>query len=196
VNVEQAKIKNIIDIAWDFSAMTRVFKSGSSIDIKIKLAEVLPEIASAKNEQDFKELHNKFCLWFAKKIKTAKHKKNGTTEASYGEGAKVLNVALKVYVYYCQLPDPKTAQRTAKLLHAAIDTEMLKYLKKYDKTMPASEAKVDKDTYGTLQKLVCKDIRDCFSNRITPVQWDDIMWRKLNSKDEMVKFYFGCFRRG
>ncbi len=185
MNAEQAKIKNIIDIAFDFSAMTRVFKRGCSTDIKRKLVEVLPEIASAKNEQDFKEHHDKFCLWFAENIKTAKRKKSGTTEASYGQGAKVLNVALKVYVYYCQVPDPETAQRTTKRLHAAIDTEMLKYLKKYDKTIPASEAKVDKDTYGTLQKLVCEDIRDCFGNRITPVQWDDIMWRKLNSKDEI-----------
>jgi len=181
---EEAKTKNIIDMAIGFSAMTRVFEKKSTEKIVNKFESTLPQITSLQNDRAFQNLHDDFCQWFTQNIKTAKK----SSPASYGQGAKVLDVALKVYVYYCRLPDPKTAEQTAKWLHAAIDTEMLKHLKKYDKGIPDSEAKVvDKDTYGTLQELVRRDIKRRFKDSILPVQWDDIVWRELNNKDKKNK---------
>lgn len=179
---EEAKTKNIIDMAFGFSAMTRVFEKKSTEKIVNKLESTLSQITSLQNDRAFQNLHDDFCQWFTQNVKTAKK----SSPASYGQGAKVLDVALKVYVYYCCLPDPKTAEQTAKWLHAAIDTKMLKHLKKYDKGIPDSEAKVvDKDTYGTLQKLVWIDIHRRFSGLILPVQWDDIIWRRLNKNDRL-----------
>jgi hypothetical protein len=181
MNAEPAKTKNIIAMAFDFSAMTRVFEKKSTEQIVSKLESTLSHITSLQNDRTFQNLHDGFCQWFTQNIKTAKK----SSPASYGQGAKVLDVALKVYVYYCHLPDLKTAEQKAKWLHAAIDTKMLRHLKKYDKEIPDSEAKVvDKDTYGTLQKLVWIDINRRFSGLILPVQWDDIMWRELNNKDK------------
>lgn len=177
MNAEQAKLKNIIDMAFGFSAMTRVFEGGSDTCIEKELADVLPRIASAKSKEDLDKCHHSFCQWFTQNSKTAKK----SSPASYGQGAKVLNVVLKVYVHYCQLPAPETAEKIKKWLHAAIDTKMLKHLKEYDKGIPDSEAKVvDKGTYGVLQRLVRMDINRKFSDQVLPVQWDDIMWRKLN----------------
>ncbi len=118
-----------------------------------------------------------------------------STCASYGQGAKVLDVALKIYVYYCQLPDPKTTKRTMGWLNAAIDTKMMKHLKELSGSEASSiEATaiedVDEKTYADLQKLVYQDIQHNkrkFSSGTLPVQWDDIMWRELNNKDRNRK---------
>ncbi len=116
MNAEQAKLKNIIDAAFSFSAMTRVFKKESTEKIVNKLNETLAQITSLKDDKEFADLHDGFCRWFAQNVKTAERtKRDGTKKpsapTSYGQGAKVLDVALKVYVYYCHLPDVKTAER-------------------------------------------------------------------------------------
>ena len=169
--------------------MTRVFEKKSSEKIVSKLNETLSRIASSTNQKEFENLHDEFCRWFASIKTPERHKKNGTIDlshnASYGQGAKVLDVALKVYIYYCHLPDSKTTDQIVKWLNATVDNEMMKHLKK----MPDLEASsiransiadVDKETYIKIQNLVRKDISSNFSGSILPVQWDDIMWRKLN----------------
>jgi hypothetical protein len=172
--------------------MTRVFEKGSDDKIKHEFHQIIPQIASSENEEDFKILHDSFCQWFGENIKTAERKKDGivikeSSSASYGQGAKVLNVALKVYVYYCYLPDHEAAIRTTKWLQAAIDTKMLKYLKENWGYFSASSIEdVDKETYFALQKLVMKDIiknKDKFPRGTCPVEWEDIMWRELNKEE-------------
>ncbi len=190
MNAEQAKLRNIIDMAFGFSAMTRVFEKKATEDIVKKLNETLPQIASVKNERDFQNLHDDFCRWFAKNVKTAERKeKNGTIKpsgaASYGQGAKVLDVALKVFVYYSHLPDSEKAEQVIKWLNAAVDNKMMKYLKTLSDLEASlvyanSIAEVDKETYTRLQNLVRKDISRKFSGLILAVQWDDIKWRELN----------------
>ena len=194
MNSDETKRKNIIDMAFAFSAMTRVFEKKSTEKIVTRLDLTLSRITSLKNGRDFQNLHDDFCQWFAKNVKTAeRNKKDGTVKysssASYGQGAKVLDVALKVLVYYCQLPDPETANRTIKWLNAAIDTKMMKHLK----SMPNAEASsitatsiedVTEKTYRRLQELVREDIEHNFQSPILPVEWDDIMWRELNNKDK------------
>lgn len=191
--IEESKRENIIDMAWGFSAMTRVFEKKSTGKIVSKLALTLLQIASLKDNTEFQNLHDNFCRWFANNIRTAEREKAGvvikeSANASYGQGAKVLDVTLKVYVYYCHLPDPISADRTSKWLHAAIDTKMLKYLR----TRPGSGESsiqattiedIDRETYTKLQELVREDIKGKFSNHIIPVQWDDIIWRQLNRPD-------------
>lgn len=190
MNAEQAKVKNIIDMAFGFSSMTRVFEKESTEKIVNRLNETLSKIAFLENDKEFENLHVGFCQWFKDNIKTAKHNKSGfvikkSEPASYGQGGKVLDVALKVYVYYCHLPDVKIADKIVNWLNAAVDTRMMKHLKK----IAGSEASlieatsiedVDAKTYTNLQKLVRKDIKDNFQNSILPVQWDDIIWRQLN----------------
>ncbi|MGQ9545976.1 MAG: hypothetical protein ACUVTR_02265 [Dehalococcoidia bacterium] len=190
MNAEQAKLINIVDMAFGFSAMTRVFEKGSTEKIINKLNEILSQITSVNNYMGFKNLHDDFCRWFQDNIKTAERKKNGVVikksgSASYGQGGKVLDVALKVYVYYCHLPDVKTANQIVKWLNAAVDTKMMNHLKEVagleaSLIEATSIEDVDAKTYANLQRLVRKDIKDNFQSSILPVQWDDIMWRQLN----------------
>jgi DNA primase len=190
MDAEQAKLKNIIEMAFGFSAMTRVFEKESTEKIVKRLNETLSQITSSKNDNEFESLHAGFCRWFKDNIKTAERKKNGVVikksgHASYGQGGKVLDVALKVYVYYCHLPNPETAERITKWLHAAIDTNMMKHLKALPEGKAVSAKaveQVDEDTYTKLKALVRKDIERNFPTTILPVQWDDIKWRCLNKK--------------
>ncbi|MFH1140807.1 MAG: hypothetical protein V1724_03860 [Chloroflexota bacterium] len=188
MNAEQAKLRNIVVMAFGFSAMTRVFEKKSTEAIVNKLSETLPQTTLLKTKKEFENLHDGFCRWFEQTVRTADRKKDGKTIkkshlASYGQGAKVLDVALKVYVYYCHLPEKEKAKRTEEWLNAAIDTKMMKYLKEtYPEALIKATAieDVDEKTYADLQKLVHTNIEHRFPSGTLPVQWDDVMWRKLN----------------
>ena len=190
--VKEVKTKNIVDMAIGFTAMTRVFEKRSVSKIRDKLESVLPEICYATSEDNFRSRHHNFCQWFAQNVKTAERKKGeliikSSTSASYGQGAKVLDVVLKVFVHYCRLPSPEAAEKIQKWLNAAVDTKMLKYLKALlgAETLlvrATTVEQVDENTYMILQKLVWRDINKTFAGSILPVEWDDIMWRRLNRR--------------
>jgi hypothetical protein len=38
---------------------------------------------------------------------------------------------------------------------------------------------IDKKHDDLLEKVICQDVRDSFKEDILPVQYDDIMWRRL-----------------
>ena len=39
---------------------------------------------------------------------------------------------------------------------------------------------IDRADYDLLQKVIRQDIKDTFDDHISPVQYDDIVWRRLN----------------
>jgi len=184
------KIKNVIDMAITFSAMNRVFEEGSKQKIARKLECSFGLLAGIDGKHNFEKIHSEFCEWFVKNVSTAKKvlknkKIKKSRAASYGQAAKVFDVALKVYVYYCNLPDCESAAKLLPVLHGAVDTLMMKNLKKnYPKENIKAETveAVDKSDYVALQKLVTKHIEAEFNNMILPVQYDDIMWHRLNRR--------------
>jgi hypothetical protein len=189
MDIELVKRENIIDMAWGFSAMTRVFEKKATRKIVSKLALSLPQIAAIKDNAAFRNLHADFCRWFVDNIRTAERKKDGvvikeSAPASYGQGAKVLDVALKVYAYYCHLPDPETAERIIPWLNSAIDTRMMAYLRGLAEGRVVRATSIeqvkDEDTYTKLQALVHKDIERNFPIGTLAIQWDDVKWRELN----------------
>jgi hypothetical protein len=101
--------------------------------------------------------------------------KNGQTKpsraCSYGQAAKILDVSAKVYVYYCSQPSPEAARRIVPMLHAALDTPMMDLL-----GIPMTLQQVDRAIYEDLQARVAHEIAP---SRIYPVQYDDIMWHRL-----------------
>jgi hypothetical protein len=81
-----------------------------------RLEEFVTALSGVASKDDYEGLHADFCNWFTKRICTAgKQFKSGRSNpscpCSYGEAAKVLDVAAKVYVYYCALPSPEVATR-------------------------------------------------------------------------------------
>jgi hypothetical protein len=181
----QAKKKNIIDMALEVTAMTPLFQERSADLIKEKLADLFETLDRINSDHDFSKMHRDFCQWFVKTIRLA------TTEEppSYGHAAKVLDLTLKVYVYYCNMPSATKAESLIPRLNGTIDTPILRLLFKklediYGKSSPPhylwTIKMIDKDNYDLLQKVIRQDIKDSFDDNILPVQYDDIMWRRLN----------------
>jgi len=182
---KQAKKQNIIDMAVRFAGMMPLFQEASADLIKAKLTELFEGLVRISAEQEFNKMHRGFCQWFVKTIRLAKTE--GTP--SYGHAAKVLDLALKVYVYYCNMPSPTKAEVLTPWLNGAIDTHILSYLyrklediegKPYPPHYSWTMKVINRDDYDLLQKVIRQDIRDSFDGNITPVQYDDIMWRRLN----------------
>ena len=172
---EKGKKQNIIDMAVGYTAMMPLFQERSTDLIKEKLADLFEGLDRISSDQDFSKIHGDFCRWFVKTIRLAKTEE----PSSYGHAAKVLDLALKVYVYYCNMPR----------LNGAIDTPILRHLFKklediYRKPYPPhylwTIKMVDREDYDLLQKVIRQDIRDSFDDNILPVQYDEIMGQRLN----------------
>ena len=186
---EKAKYQNIIDMAVGFTAMLPLFQERSADLIKEKLADLFEGLDRIVSDQDFFQMHENFCRWFVHTIKLAK-----TEELpSYGHAAKVVDLALKVYVYYFNMPSQAKAESLIPRLNGAIDTPILRYLFKrlediYGKSYPPhylwTIKMINKEDYDLLQKVIRQDIKDSFDDYISPVQYDDIMWRLINRYGE------------
>jgi hypothetical protein len=187
---DNIKLKNIIDMAVTFTAMVRVFEKGSKSRIVERLEQSFSKLSGVSSRDGFESIHVEFCEWFVKSISTAsKNLKNKSLKkshaASYGHAAKVFDIAVKVYVHYCNLPDRESAFLLVPFLHGAVDNPIMKNLKaQYPKSCVESETieSVGKAEYELLQALVSRHIRDEFKSAIFPVQYDDIMWHRLNRR--------------
>ena len=182
---EKAKYQNIIDMAVGFTATLPLFQERSADLIKEKLADLFEGLDRISSDQDFSKMHRDFCRWFVKTIMLGKTEE----PPSYGHAAKVIDLALKVYVYYCKMPSPAKAESLMPRLNGAIDTPILRHLfKKLEDIYGKSHSPhylwtikmINKEDYDLLQKLIRQDIKDSFDDSISPVQYDDIMWRRLN----------------
>jgi hypothetical protein len=182
---KQAKKGNIIDMAVGFAGMMPLFKEGSADLIKEKLTELFVGLDRISSEEEFNKMHRDFCQWFVKTIRLAKNEE----PSSYGHAAKVLDIALKICVYYCKMPGPEKAKVLTPWLNGTIDTHILRYLyrkledikgKPYPPHYSWTIKVINKEDYDLLQKVIRQDIRDSFGDNISPVQYDDIMWRRLN----------------
>ena len=72
------------------------------------------------------------------------------------------------------------------MLHGAVDTPIMSHLaSRFPNAGVTSRTieQVDRDGYQRLQSLVAQDIEGNFQSEILPVQYDDIMWRRLNRTD-------------
>jgi hypothetical protein len=182
---EQAKKRSIIDMTVGFAGMMPLFQEGSADLIKEKLTESFESLERIGLDEDFKNMHRGFCQWFVKTIKLAKTEE----PSSYGHAAKVLDLALKVYVYYCKMTSPGKVELLTPRLNGVIDTPILRHLftrlqDMYGKPSPPhylwTIKMINEGDYDLLQKALRQEIRDSFDDRISPVQYDDIMGQRLD----------------
>jgi len=185
INMDEYEIgrtKTIIGMAIDFTAMIRVFEKGSTARIGRMIEEFLRKSSGVNKKSQFDKLHQQFCQEFMSAIRLAKIKAGQSSYASYGQAAKVLDVSLKACVDFCQLPNPETSKRIKPFLHAGIDTPILEFLKREEhlEINVRSVKDIDRQRYKIFQDAVAKQIVTKFGGRISPVMWDNIMWRRLN----------------
>jgi hypothetical protein len=189
-----ARTKCVIEMALDFTAMTRKFAKGSSPRIRSKLEALLDNIGQVHDQATYDRIHSEFCIWFTQDVRIAERKVGKKVErtilahaSSFGHAAKVLDIAAKVYVYYCSLPSPEVAEILLPLLNGGLDNQIISDLiQRFPDSGITSEnlEDVDRLKYERLQSLVRERIREDFRSSIHPVQYDDILFRKLNRPTE------------
>lgn len=170
--------------------MARLFSKGSNPKILSKLEDLFAGFDCIHEKSSYDQLHADFCDWFTKNIEVAekKAKKSGRVivaahGSSYGQAAKVLDIAAKVFVYYCNMPSPEVAQMFVPMLHGALDNQIIGHLiGRFPEAGISSNSleDVDRAKYEQLQSLVAREITDDFHSKIYPVQYDDITFRRLN----------------
>ena len=99
---QQGKKRNIIDMAVGFAGMMPLFQERSADLIKGKLTGTIEGLERIDSDDEFNKMHRVFCQWFVKTIGLAKTEE----PSSYGHAAKVIDLALKIYVYYCKMLSP------------------------------------------------------------------------------------------
>lgn len=181
LTADEARIRNILDAGIEFSAMIRVFKKGSKKKFLKKMEKTIYTICRAKSQKCFDEIHTNFCKKLIRNIR-----RNNNQPVSYGQIAKTLNVVLKVAIYYSHLPVCHKYRGISKFLHAAVDNQMMKMLKrKYSniypdcfRNWPNNLTQIRNEQYWQIRCVVEK-----VRGQLLPVQWEDIYWRICNNKD-------------
>lgn len=116
--------------------MTRKFVKKSNTAILKALDDFFTGIGDISEQTTYDSSHANFCVWFIKNIQVAARRVRvkgvekiiPAHSSSYGHAAKVLDIAAKVYVYYCALPSPDAANVLVPLLHGALDNQIIKDL--------------------------------------------------------------------
>jgi len=183
---EDAKLHFVVDVGLASSVMMRNFEKGSNRRLKEKLIKELPRVFAVQSAEDYRIIHSDICDWGTENIRQTK--KIGGGGASYGQIAKVLDVAMKVIVYDCRYPEYDKSEMISKWLHAAVDNKMMACLKAtYPGAIepwPTTLKEVDESTYGLIQKAVrefiSRDIDGKYRGKIIPAQFDDMYWEALN----------------
>jgi len=179
---EDIRIYNMVDMGLRYSGMIRLYQRGSKQKLIRKIMKMLPEISDIDSKTDFDKIHHAFCMWAKRNISLARPRQT-RANISFGQAAKTLDVTLKVLVYYCSWPNRVKSSRLVKWIHAAVDTDMMRYLKKYYRSeftlWPKTVKQVDKRSYNKIQDLVKRFVAQKDNTISLPVQFDDKYWYLL-----------------
>jgi len=99
-------------------------KGGLSRFQEMVLSEV-PKLQRIRDREDFDNFHNEWINNFMRNIR-----RNNGQKCSYGQAQKAINVFLKVFVYWSQLPDRSIANRITPFLHVPLDRILMRFVKK------------------------------------------------------------------
>jgi len=79
---ETARIKNIIEMAVDFSAMTWLFPGKSGPKIYDRLEVAFAGLSSIREQKDYDLVHADFCNWFTQNVDRSQKKKQRESKAA------------------------------------------------------------------------------------------------------------------
>ena len=107
IDVREVRLRCLIDLGLNFSAMLRLYKKGSKEKFYNKVLGEMPSLLQAENEEQFQVAHSSICEWGIKNLLV----NEGSECASYGQIAKTLDVILKVVIDYGHMPDCSKAKK-------------------------------------------------------------------------------------
>jgi len=105
----------------------RVLKKGGVDQFIIIAWEKTHTTGNIQRQDEFDKWHNNF-------VETVRNQIQVTSKGesiSYGQAQKPVNVFLKVYIDWANLPDLKTASRLRPHLHVPLDSVVMKYVRSH-----------------------------------------------------------------
>jgi hypothetical protein len=168
----------------------RIFSTQVNLQIKNVIYSVIKQMRSATDQNSFDRIHKDILDEIVGSIENQKTGKS-PKRITYGQAQKGLNVFLKVYVDWGNLPDIDTAATLKPLLHCPLDSIVMNSIKsqepilykKYGCPPGSMRGIVSYEQYKTWQKL-CDEIvsiSNCPKRTII-----DILWY-LGSQKEKLK---------
>ena len=131
-NEKEAKRKTLLMMAYNPSC-ARIFKTGTNISIKRKIETIVDLLPHIKTQEEFNEIH-KGIMDFIVKDDGIRDQNHGKT-ITYGQAQKGLNVFLKVYVDWANLPNHEVAERVRPFLHCPLDSVVMNAIKKEERDL-------------------------------------------------------------
>lgn len=154
----------------------RVFPKGGVNRFILMAWEMHRYLASIADQREFDVWHDKFVQTLIKEIgETSKGK-----PISYGQAQKPINVFLKLYVDWADLPNLKIANRLRPCLHVPLDSRVMKYSRNNFPKYYA-EFKLKRSSLATIDK-------------VQYYRWQDF-FRKVNPKKPLLLDVFWAVGR-
>ena len=187
--MNQSTLKNKIEMAFDFTAMQRIFVKDQKGVILGGLEKSYKELFDCNSKDKFERIHTSFCEWFIATIKWWRRKgKKQKCATSWGQAAKVWDIVLKVIVYYCGFPNEEISKKLLPWLHCPIDNALLSKLRKKTSDKPQNLYEISsEDIYRQLLSRIdelIKEINNYYMIKMLPVQFDDLSFRILNRDND------------
>jgi len=183
-NEKEAINRSILMMAYNPSC-ARIFSKDANKKIKNKIFEIVGLLPNIKTQDEFNKVHKDILDNIVNNIRNFR-KNNPTGKISYGQAQKGLNVFLKVYVDWANIPTPEIAQVIRQFLHCPLDSVVMTILKekeekKYEKygNLPCDlKHIVTFEQYFKWQKLITEIVTR--ENRHEKRTIIDVLWY-LNS---------------
>lgn len=103
----------------------RVLEKGGVRKFQEMAIQKVGKLKEINTKKDFDAFHKEWIEEFIKKIKT-----NNALKCSYGQAQKAINVFLKLFVDWANLPDRNTAKKILPFLHVPLDSILMKTISK------------------------------------------------------------------
>ena len=128
---KEAINKTILMMAYNPSC-ARIFSHEANIEIKERISEIVDLLPSIDTEEDFNREHKRVMDSIVSDVKNIR-KNNPNGEISYGQAQKGLNVFLKVYVDWANLPSVEVSNKLRHCLHCPLDSVVMNTIKREEK---------------------------------------------------------------
>ena len=125
---KEAINKTMLMMAYNPSC-ARIFAHEANVRIKKRIFSIIEWLPDIKTQESFNKIHKDILDDIVANIKNFREK-NPSGIITYGQAQKGLNVFLKVYVDWANLPSSEIADNVRAFLHCPLDSIVMKILKR------------------------------------------------------------------
>lgn len=164
-NEREAIDKTILMMTYNPSC-ARIFSNEANVKIKKRIFSIIESLPDIETQKSFDRIHKDILDGIVTNIKNFR-RINPSGIITYGQAQKGLNVFLKVYVDWANLPSSEIADNVRAFLHCPLDSIVMKMLKRNEAELYWKHGRLPCDLknittyeqYFSWQKLIDKIIQ-------------------------------------